>query len=152
MDELNIKLIDKDKEQELLSKKYIKTWMMFEVQAVDKKIADSALKKHIKKLHDETKNFIEINETPAEAIEAPEIFKKQGIKQVFSKVIEITFLAKDMDQLTLIAINYGPSAIEILEPEKITISMREAQNILASIADMIHKFATAGIGGMIINQ
>ena len=48
--------------------------------------------------------------------------------------------------------NYGPSAIEILEPKNIKLELGEAQNVLAEIANLVHRFAQAGIGGVVISK
>ncbi len=147
---LNIKLIDENKQEELLKKGYIKTWMLFEVQSSKKEVTENAMKKHIESLNKESCFFIECNTSDINEVEAHDLFKQKGINVLYSQVSEVTMLTKDLDELTTIVINYGPSAIEILEPEKMTITMREAQNVLSSIADMMHKFMRAGIGGMII--
>ena len=85
-----------------------------------------------------------------EEIEAGPEFKARNINTLFSQICEITFMINSYEKLTEIVIMYGPTAVEILAPEKITLDMREAQNSLVLIADMMHKFAAQGIGGIVI--
>jgi hypothetical protein len=41
-----------------------------------------------------------------------------------------------------IVLRYGPSAIEILEPEEITLSKAEIDNMLADVSAMVHGLTT----------
>ena len=46
--------------------------------------------------------------------------------------------------------HYGPSSVEIIEPKMVNLKLGEAQGILNSIGDMLHKFVAAGVGGVVI--
>ena len=127
---------------------WIRSWMMIEVLAVTEEAAKTALEKHIKKMGREkrtiiyNKKFHEIKK-----VEKP----LPNIEKAYSHVAELELVTQAYDQLIYLVMNYGPSSIEILEPEKLKIGMGEAQSILNSIAEMIHKFVAAGIGGIVIN-
>lgn len=139
------------KVDELLSKGWMKVWMIFEVQAADKAVCVSSLKKHIKDMGSlDSVEIIDESFAGVDKIEAPEGLKKRGVNALFAQVSEVTIMARDFEGLVNVVINYAPSAVEIMAPEKITITMRDAQNSLASVADMMHKFARAGIGGVVI--
>lgn len=139
------------KVDELLSKGWMKVWMIFEVQAADKAVCVSSLKKHIKDMGSlDSVEIIDESFAGVDKIEAPEGLKKRGVNTLFAQVSEVTIMARDFEGLVNVVINYAPSAVEIMAPEKITITMRDAQNSLASVADMMHKFARAGIGGVVI--
>jgi len=138
-------------EQKLLEQGWIKAWMLFEVVAVKKEVAESALKAHIDKLKKESHAKVsEENFTSTDPIEPAEQFKAHGIKETWSQIAEIIVFTKDFETLTNMVVTYAPTAVEILAPSKISMDMRSAQNSLATIADMMHKFAAAGIGGMMI--
>ena len=47
---------------------------------------------------------------------------------------------------------YGPSAVEILEPDSINVDIAEIQNIANMISSVMHKYAAAGIGGIVISN
>lgn len=139
-------------EQKLLESGWIKAWLLFEVVAVKKDVAESALKEHIGKLKKEPaiKVFNE-NFTSTDPIEPAEQFKAHGIKETWSQIAEIIILAKDFEALMNMAVTYAPTAIEIVAPGKISMDMRVAQNSLATVTDMMHKYAAAGMGGMLIS-
>ena len=73
-----------------------------------------------------------------------------GVKEGWSQVIKMEMVAKRFDELVGFVIDFGPSSIEILEPKKFTTEMGEAQMILNSVAEMIHRFAAAGVGGVVV--
>ncbi len=136
---------------ELLEKGWIKTWMIFEVQAAEKGVCVSALKKHVKDMASEPS--VEVTQesfTDVDDIEVPEGLKQRGVKALFTQVCEVTLMAKEFEALVNIVINYAPTAVEVMAPEKIVLTMRDAQNSLVSLSDMMHKFARAGVGGMMI--
>jgi hypothetical protein len=147
--------MDKMKEkktEEQVNKKmkegWIRTSMMVEAMAISDKAVESALKKHIERMEKEKcllvyrKNFQKTNE-----VEKP----LPNIPKGFSQVVEIEAVAENFDRLVYIVLNYAPSSIEILEPEKMQIGIGEAQGILNTIATMIHRFAASGGGGMIVS-
>jgi len=137
--------------RELIEKGWIKVWAVFEVQAALKDVCINALKKHVDDLG--AQSYVKILEksfTDVDKIDAPEGLKQRGVKNLFTQVSEVTFMVRDFEGVMNAVINYAPTAVEIVAPEKITISMRDAQNALVSVADMMHKFANAGIGGMLI--
>lgn len=137
--------------RELIEKGWIKVWMVFEVQAASKDVCVNALKKHVEGLG--AQSYVKIMEqsfTDVDKIDAPDGLKQRGVKNLFTQVSEVTLMARDFEGVMNAVINYAPTAVEIVAPEKITISMRDAQNALVSVADMMHKFANAGIGGMLI--
>lgn len=141
-----------DKAAKLLAKGWIKAWMLFEAQAAAKNTAQEALKKHLGKMHSNESDVrvLKENFTSIEEMDAPEALKQHGIQKLFSQVAETIVLTRNFEALVNIMMNYGPSVIEVLAPSEIKLTMRDAQNTLASVADMMHKFAAAGLGGMVI--
>ncbi|VVB59535.1 Uncharacterised protein [uncultured archaeon] len=141
-----------EEEQKLLEKGWIKTWLLFEVVAVKKEAAQNALKAHVEKLKKEQAlRVFEENFTSTDPVEPAEHFKAHGITETWSQLAEVVLCAKDFEGLMNMVVTYAPTAIEILGPSKISIDMRSAQNALATVTDMMHKYAAAGIGGMLIS-
>jgi len=128
---------------------WIKSWMMIEVLAISKEATEEALKNHIERMKKENKttiikdDFQEIRE-----VDKP----MQNVEKAYSQVVELDILTENYEKLMFLTMNYGPSAVEILEPSTIKMDMGEAQGILNSISEMIHRFAAAGIGGVVINR
>lgn len=142
--------IDVDK---LVGDGWIKAWLVYDTQAVDKKTLKGSLSglldkfKMLKEVH-----VLEDALTEPELIEPPEKFKKQGIKHVFSQVLELDILAKDFETLFFLVITFPPSALEVLAPKEIKLDMREMQNTLMLTSELIRKYASAGAGGVVITK
>lgn len=138
--------------QELEKKKkegWIHTHMMVEVMAVSEEAAKSALEQHIANLEREKRTlFVKKEFHEIKKVESP----NPEIKEAFSNIVSLEILTEDYDTLIYLVMNYGPAATEILHPEKIILDTGEAQGILNSIADIIHKFAQQGLGGIIIKS
>ncbi len=56
-----------------------------------------------------------------------------------------------MFTLVNVVLVYGPSAIEILGPDKKEIPLEEIQNLTNLLAGVVHQFAAAGVGGIVIS-
>ncbi len=138
----------KDKIEKKMKNGWIKSWMMIEVLAVSEDTARSSLEKHIGKMESEKnviiygKKFgdIEKQENPLPNVAAG-----------YSYVTEFEILTENLDRLMTIVMNYGPSSVEILEPNELKIPLGEAQGILNSVSSMMHKFASQA-GGVIISS
>ena len=126
---------------------WIKSSMFIEVLAVSEKASRDALDNLLEKMGREDKTFIykkSFKETKKVDNPLPEV------PVGYSSLLEIELLTENYEKLVYLAMNYGPSSIEILEPEKIKLDHWEAQGIVNSIADIIHKFAAMGIGGVVV--
>lgn len=141
-----------DKKTEELVKKrvkegWIKSSMMVEVLAGTEEAAKSALKKHIESLEKEkiaivcSKDFKDVTET---------VHPYDRSKKAYSDVVEVELLTPKFESLLIIVMNYGPSSVEILEPDKIELKVGEAQGILNSVSEMLHTFASRGVGGVLV--
>jgi ATPase subunit of ABC transporter with duplicated ATPase domains len=139
----------KEKAEKKIKEGWIKSWMMIEVLAVTKDAAKDALKKHVEKMEREDKTLVIRKDfQKTEEVKNP----KPNIEKAYTQVVELEVLNENYDKLMFIVMNYAPSAVEILEPSKINMDVGEAQGILNSISAMIHKFAAAGIGGILVNS
>jgi hypothetical protein len=136
-----------EKAEKRLKDGWIKTWMMIEALAVSPETVNKALNTHIERMEKEDK-FMIIKKDFKETKKTDSPF--EDVKEAHSGVVEIEVLTENFDKLFYMVINYGPSAVEILAPEKITLDMGELQGMLNSMADIIHRFA-ARMGGMTIN-
>ncbi len=126
---------------------WIKASMIIEALGVTKEAVKSALEMHMKKLKSEEKTVISSTKFhDTKKVENP----FPNVPKAYSMIVDIELIAETYDQLVYIAMNYGPTSIEILEPEKIKMDMGEAQGILNSISDLVHRFAAQGIGGIIV--
>lgn len=134
-------------EAKRLKEGWIKSKMIIEVLAISESASELALQKHVEKMGEEDNSLItgtKYHETQDIDNPAPDVEK------AYSKIVDVDMLTRDFDTLVRVVMSYGPSSVEIVEPEKIKMDMGEAQAILNSLSEIIHKFAQAGIGGVMI--
>lgn len=140
-----------DKLQEKVKKKIKEGWiratMMVEAMAVSEDAAKSALEKHIEAM-DREDGIIRYKTEWGEMKKLDKPFK--NVETAYSYIVEVEFVAKSFEKLVWTTMTFCPSSIEILEPENIKLDMGDAQGILNSISDIIHRFAAMGIGGIIV--
>jgi hypothetical protein len=141
-----------DKQQRLADKRiregWIKSTMIIEVLAINREAAESALSKHVDKMEQEEGAIIierRFHETREVEKPAPRIEK------AYSRIVDVDVLSRNFDTLVRLVVSYAPSSIEILKPERLSMDMGEAQGILNSISEIIHKFAAAGLGGVMVS-
>jgi len=140
-------MITKEEANEKVEGGWIKTWMMFEVLAVNEKTTRDSLEGLMNRLEDDKRVSVYKKEFGnMKKVEKP----VKNVDFGFSLTCEVEMISKKLDNLVQIIIEYGPSAIEILEPSKLEINAGEAQAILNSISQVMHQFAAAGVGGIVL--
>ena len=141
MSELQHQIKEKRKE------KWFEAWFSIEALAVEKDIVEAALKSHVDKMSDIRDIFIyETEYSDTLKVDNP----MKNVKEGHSQIVKIKFFAKDLMTLIGVVMTYGPSAIEILGPDKREMKVDEVQNIVNLLAGVVHQFAAAGVGGIII--
>lgn len=139
-------MISKEESDEKVTEGWIRAWMMFEVLAVNEETTRKSLEYLVNRLEKDNrikmykKEFGELRR-----VEKP----LPDIDSGYSLTCEVELVSKKFDNLAQTVIEYGPSAIELLEPSKINIDAGEAQSILNSISQIMHQFAAAGAGGIV---
>ena len=137
----------KEKVEKRMKDGWIKSTMMIEVLAVTEEAAKESLEKHTDRMGKEEKAIIYKKDfKKIEKVKNP----LPRIPEAYSNVVELELLTQNYDKLIYMVMTYAPSSVEILEPGHIKMDIGEAQGVLNSIAELIHKFAAAGIGGVII--
>lgn len=133
--------------QERISEGWINVWFAFEVMAVTKEATENALKNHVERLG-KVKNVkvYEVTYHDVTKVETP----PKNVKEAWSQIVEVKLIVKSLFDLINVIILYAPSAIEILEPKELKVKIDEVQNIANVIAGLIHQFAAAGVGGVVI--
>jgi hypothetical protein len=140
-------MLTKEQIAEKLKQGWIQAAMMFEVLAVTEEAAKEALQNHIRNLeNNETVGMIKKDFSGVEKVDKP----MKGIETAFSQICNTEFLVKKFDDLAQLVLEFGPASVEILKPDKYHISIGEAQNVLNIVAEMMHRFAAAGLGGIVI--
>ncbi len=139
-----------DTKEEMRKKKkdgWIETMFSIEVLAIKEEVVRNSLSKHIDELCRVQGVFVyEKTFSDATLVKNP----LKGVEEAYSQIADIRFFVKDVMTLVSLAITYGPSSIEIFGPNEKNISISELQNMMNLISGVIHQFAAAGMGGIII--
>lgn len=137
----------KEKIHDLKKKGWLDVWFAFDVLGVNKEITENSLENHVSKLGNLNIVFIyEKDIKSADKVDNP----PTGIEEAWSQVAELKLFIKSFPDLMNIIYLYGPSAIEILGPDRKELKLEEMQDIANSLAGIMHQFAAAGAGGVII--
>ncbi|MFH1789031.1 MAG: hypothetical protein ABH834_06595 [Candidatus Altiarchaeota archaeon] len=109
--------------------------LYLEVQGNNKETAKKALEKTVfeKMLSEEYVTLLE-----ARLFE----IKKDEKADYYSGVAEVKVLARDFRWFINTVMRYGPSAIEILEPEEYHLSSDEMHSLVADVSEIVHAYTT----------
>ncbi|MBI4017663.1 MAG: hypothetical protein HY366_01810 [Candidatus Aenigmarchaeota archaeon] len=129
-----------------MAEKKVVALSLTEAVAVKKDVVEDSLKKLLEKIKKERgvrvikEKFHETTrlEKPSETI--PEAFT-----QVMELEIEFESFKRTLEYVML----YGPSALEIMEPNELRVSLSEAQELVNKLTSFMHTFAAAGVGGIV---
>ena len=139
-----------DAKEEIRKKKkdcWIESSFSIEALAVREDVVKNSLSKHV---NDMSKiNGVYIYETSfSDIIKVTKPLK--GVDEAYSQITHVKFCVKDIMTLVSMAMTFGPSSVEILGPDKKEIKISEIQNMINLISGVVHQFAAAGVGGIVI--
>lgn len=134
--------------KEKRDEKWFEAVLMIEVLGIEEDVVRTALERHVEKLESVRNTYVyEKSFGDIKKVENP----MKDVKEAYSQVVEVKLFAKDLFTLVNIVLVYGPSAIEVLGPEKREIKIDEVQNLSNLLAGVVHQFAAAGVGGIVIS-
>ncbi|MBU3896800.1 MAG: hypothetical protein KJ697_02610 [Nanoarchaeota archaeon] len=139
-------MIEKVLADEKVESGWLRAWFAFEVLAGNENKAKETLEDLIDKLDKNgrvklyKKDFSDIKK-----VDKP----IQGVEVGYSMACDVELVANKFEDLVQVVIEYGPAASELLEPNRLNLDIAEAQSVLNNIALMMHRFAQAGIGGIV---
>lgn len=139
--------MDKEEINKKIKDGWLRVWFAIEALGVNKDVVSESLKNHVAKLS-RVQDVVVYRTDFKDLTEVKSPFK--NFDKAFSQVVELEFLVKNLYLLINVVIMYGPSAVEIFEPKEIKIKIDEMQNISNLIAGLLHQFASAGVGGIVI--
>jgi hypothetical protein len=133
--------------KEMVKAGWIRVWLAFEALAISEDVTKKSLESLFRKMEEDKRiKMYKKDFSGTTKVDNP----IKGVKEGWSQVVQAELVIKKFEDLVGFVIEYGPSSIEILEPKKITTDIGEAQSILNSVAEMIHRFAAAGVGGIVV--
>ncbi len=109
--------------------------IFIEVQGNDKETAHKALERTV---FDSLRNEEHVNLLN---VKFYELVKDKG-GDFYSGVVEIKMLVKDFRWFVNVVMRYGPSAIEIIKPEEVHLSLDEMQSLLADVSELTQTYSS----------
>ena len=144
--------IDPDRLKEEIHRKkkeeWIEAWFSIEALAVSKETVENSVKSLIDNLSEFPDVFVYEHKI-YDAVLVKEPMK--DISEAYSQIADIKLFAKDLITMVNISAVFGPSSVEIISPKKKTVEMGEIQNTCNALAALVHQFAAAGVGGIVIS-
>lgn len=68
--------------------------------------------------------------------------QKDAGKEIYSGIVEVKLLVHDFRWFVSIVMRYGPSAIEIIEPHEVHLTMDEMQSLLADVSEITQTYSS----------
>lgn len=127
----------------------VKLWMVFEAVAATEEAVEGSLEDHLEKLGNEPEaEIVESNIDEVEKVEKPHPDIEEGYSQVAETVVE----ASSFEEAIALTVNYGPTYIQMEEPDMYELSLKEGQETLQDVADIMRRYAEMGAGGMLVSK
>jgi len=137
-------------DEEIKTKKkegWIESWFVIEALAMNEDTVKSSLENHIKKLSNVKEVLVfETKFSDVQKVDKP----VKNVEVGYSQIVDVKLFAKNLLTLIKVIMLYGPSSIEIIEPNELKLKAEEIQNISNTLAALVHQFAAAGAGGIVI--
>lgn len=125
--------------EKLIGEGSILARIFIEVQSNDKEMAEKALKSAVL---DSLVSEAGVDLLNVKFYE----LKKDGEGESFSGVTEVELLFRDFKRFVSVAMRYGPSAIEIIDPHSIKLSLDEMHSILIDVCSFSHTLSSQLMG------
>jgi hypothetical protein len=139
-------LIEKAEADEKVQKGWVRSWLAFHVVATNEEITNKSIEDMMERLDKDGRvNLYKKSFSDVKKVQNP----TKNIKEALGKTAEAEIITKNFEDLIQIAVEFGPSAVEILEPKKIELSIGEGQAIVNLLSQVMHQFAAAGLGGIV---
>jgi hypothetical protein len=127
----------------------IQLWMVFEAVAATEEGVEDSLDEHLEKLESESR--VEITESNIDEISRVEN-PHPDLEEGFSQVAECRLEVDDFEKAISLTFNYGPTYVQMEGPEKFELDLKDGQESLQTVANVIHKYAEKGLGGVLVSK
>jgi len=117
--------------KKLIDEGHFRVNVIFEVIGHPKAHVDETIKAYIANI----KTEVTVTKEDYEPIEEIE-------DNMFSGIVETEMILKGVEQLTWLCLNFAPASIEILEPDSLTLTQRDANHWLNDLLSKIHEIGT----------
>jgi len=140
----------KDILKEGLEKGWIHARMFFEVMGATEQVAKDALAEHIRKMK-KMDNMKIVAENLGETLRVDDPPKQFKDKEAYSQIADVEIIVSSLENLIYSVIFFGPSSIEVIEPKEMRIGFDSAQAMANAVAEIMHRYAAGGAGGIVIS-
>jgi len=123
--------------------------MVFEAVAAKEDAVKDSLTEHLEKLESESEvKITEQNVDEVTEVENPHPDLEKGFSQVAECKLEVETFRKCIQ----ITFDYGPTYVQMEGPDNYEMSLKEGQESLQQVADVIHEYAQMGVGGVLVSK
>jgi len=127
----------------------VKLWMVFEAVAATEDGVEGSLEEHLEKLGNEPEaEIVESTVDEVEKVENPHKDLDEGYSQVAETIVK----ASSFEEAIALTVNYGPTYVQMEEPDVYDLSLKEGQEALQDVADIMRRYAEMGAGGMLVSK
>jgi len=127
----------------------VKVWMVFEALGVEEEAVEQSLEDHIETIRSEKGvELLEVEKDDVEKMDNP----REDIEEGYTQVIEVVAEFERFEKVVRTVINYGPTYVQVEDPDIYDLKLGEAQNVLQNIATTMHQYAQMGAGGVLISR
>jgi hypothetical protein len=123
--------------------------MVFEAVAETEEGVKDSLDEHIEKLRSES--GVEIKESEIDDVSKVKN-PHPGLEEGFSQVAECRLSVDGFDKAITLTFNYGPTYVNVEGPENYEMDLKESQESLQNVANVIHQYAQKGLGGVLVSK
>jgi hypothetical protein len=142
--------MSKDLLKEKLEKGWIHARMFFEVLGASEQFTKEAMRNHLDKIN-KMDNMKIVNEKLGDVEKVDKTPARLKVKEAYSQIAEVEIVVSSLENLLYSVIFFGPSSIEIIEPKEMRVGFESAQAMVNAVAEVMHRYAAAGIGGIVIS-
>lgn len=134
--------------KEKVGKGWLHAKLFFEILGANEEVVKKSLAGHVEKLKrmDNIK-FVSQKMSEVERVENLKGTDASG----YSQIADVELLVNSLEELMLMVIFFGPSSVEILAPKEVRVGMESAQAMANAVAEMMHRYAAEGLGGIVIS-
>ncbi len=123
--------------------------MVFEALGVEEEAVEQSLEDHIETIRSEKGvELLEVEKDDVEKMDNP----REDIEEGYTQVIEVVAEFERFEKVVRTVINYGPTYVQVEDPDIYDLKLGEAQNVLQNIATTMHQYAQMGAGGVLISR
>lgn len=133
--------------REKVDQGWIRARAFIEAMAVKEDTARKALEGHVEKI--EKQDGIDIYKKEFDEPEVVDNPPTNKVEKAYSQIYELEFIVSSVKNLVTFSMIYGPSSVEVIEPDKKEVKVDEMQDIANSVAALIHQYASQGAGGIV---